>query len=285
MKARKKLLVSLAIVLALLLLTTYLIWENRFRIRIWLAGSSIEAIELSESDTPIRTLSLGELLSSDEVILDQSLMLVNTEHLLPEDFVPDLAEYKTSTVMMNTCILDSYAALSGAIREICGDKLYVSSSVRSFAEQEELYKEDPTTATLPGASEHHTGLCLDVYVAYHAGMAFLDADAGKYVADHCSEYGFIIRYPDYGTEITGIRYEPWHIRFVGQPHAAVIASNRLTLEEYIEGLTPNAVYKAGDALILRSFPDEEGKIAIPDVDGTIHLSPDNTGAYIVTVTL
>ena len=64
-------------------------------------------------------------------------------------------------------------ALSAAVKDQTGNKLYVSSDFRTAEEQQVLYDEDPLTATLPGASEHQTGLALDVYVAYYAGDAFI----------------------------------------------------------------------------------------------------------------
>jgi D-alanyl-D-alanine carboxypeptidase len=130
-------------------------------------------------------------------------------------------------------MIDAYAQLSGVVKELTGNKLYVSSDLRTREEQEALYREDPATATIPGASEHQSGLALDVYVAYYAGDAFLKSPSGRFVNTHAHHYGFIIRYPAYGEEITGIRFEPWHIRYVGAPHARVIYNNQLTLEEYI----------------------------------------------------
>ena len=77
---------------------------------------------------------------------------------------------------------------------------------------------------------------MDVYVSGCAGDAFARSAAGKFIEKDGWRYGFIVRYPSYGEDKTGIRYEPWHVRYVGSPHAEIIAKNSLTLEEYIKGL-------------------------------------------------
>ena len=106
--------------------------------------------------------TLDELGKMENVTVDQSLMLVNKQHRLPSGFVPNVSEYKDTTVYMNDCMIDAYARLSAAVMENTGKKLYVSSDLRSEEEQEALYRDDPLTATEPGASEHQMGLALDI---------------------------------------------------------------------------------------------------------------------------
>ena len=225
--------------------------------------------------------SIAELSACENVSFNQSLMLVNTEYTLPEGFIPDVVEYNDTTVFMSRPMIDAYASLSAAVKEKTGNKLYVSSDLRTREEQEALYLEDPTTATLPGASEHQSGLALDVYVAYYAGDAFLKSPSGRYVNSHAHEYGFIIRYPSYGEEITGIRYEPWHIRYVGAPHAKVIYQNHITLEEYILSLEIGEWYEIDGYLISRQTVGDT--IVMPENFTSCVISPDNTGCYIITV--
>ncbi len=227
--------------------------------------------------------SIDEIREIDSVRFDQSLMLVNREHMLPEGFVPDVAEYKDTTVFMSRPMISAYEDLKAAVLEKTGNKLYVSSDLRSAEEQEELYREDPLTATLPGSSEHQTGLALDVYVAYYAGDGFLKSPSGRFVNSHAHEYGFIIRYPSYGEEETGIRFEPWHIRYVGAPHANIIYSNHITLEEYIEDLEVDEWYECDGYLISRQAIDD-GKLNLPtNCRFPCVISPDNTGYYIITI--
>ena len=89
----------------------------------------------------------------------------------------------------------------------------------------------------PGASEHQTGLAIDV-TANGTGLteSFASTQAGQWLAEHSWEYGFILRYPQDRTEDTGYIYEPWHFRYVGLPHAEYIHKHNLILEEYVRQL-------------------------------------------------
>ena len=88
------------------------------------------------------------------------------------------------------------------------------------------------TVADPGASEHHTGLAFDVAVT--GAASFATTKQSSWLAQHCWEYGFILRYPADKTNITGISYEPWHIRYVGTVHSLIMRDENLCLEEYIE---------------------------------------------------
>lgn len=81
---------------------------------------------------------------------------------------------------------------------------------------------------IPGHSEHQTGLAVDI-----------DADdaADAWLGEHCWEYGFILRYPDDREEITGIKYEPWHFRYVGTELSLELKELGMCMEEYMDMLT------------------------------------------------
>lgn len=227
-------------------------------------------------------ISLEDIEADERFVTDQSLMLVNKDFLLESDFVPKISEYKDTTVYMNDCMLSAYAKLSADIMEKFDKKLYVASDFRDADEQEQLYLDDPLTATAVGASEHQTGLALDVYVAYFSGDRFIKSPVGRYVNRHSWEYGFIIRYPSFGEEITGIRFEPWHIRYVGQPHASIIYNNYLTLEEYVLSMEIGVWYESNGYLISRQALTQDRELEIPIEFNSCTVSPDNTGYYIVT---
>jgi len=106
-------------------------------------------------------------------------------------------------------------------------------------EAEELAQ---TTIQRPGASEHQTGLALDVTMSGDLTKAFADTPAGKWVAANSHRFGFIIRYPQSKTEITHIIYEPWHLRYVGMPHATIMYENNLSLEEYASFIAAGQAY-------------------------------------------
>ena len=61
---------------------------------------------------------------------------------------------------------------------------------------------------------------------------FGETREGIWLRENCAEFGFIIRYPENKTEITGVRYEPWHLRYVGTEVASYKMENNLTLEEF-----------------------------------------------------
>ena len=82
----------------------------------------------------------------------------------------------------------------------------------------------------PGKSEHQTGLAFDVG---SIDNNYGETAAGRWLAAHCADYGFILRYPPGKEHITGYMYEPWHIRYVGASTARAIMSSGLTLEEYL----------------------------------------------------
>ncbi len=222
---------------------------------------------------------VGDVPGMPGVVTDQSGMLISRDHPLPDGFEPELEDYRDTGVMMNRALVSPYAALSEKVASECGEKLYVMSAWRS-AEQQAAEKEaGGDTAANAGESEHEAGLALDVYVAYYAGAGFLDSEAGKWVNSNCSDFGFIIRYPSWGTGSTGFGFEPWHIRYVGHPHAEIIMSNRLTLEKYFDRLRPGKWFSAGSWLICR----QEGPlIAFPEGYESAFVSADNTGFYLTS---
>lgn len=124
----------------------------------------------------------------------------------------------------------------------------ITQASRTFEEQQSIYDSYQVTygpeqgallAAKAGYSEHHAGYALDmnVYtsagVSYSLGTASLEDPIYGWIYDHAAEYGFVRRYPEGKTAVTGITNEPWHFRYVGKGHAAYMAENDLVLEEYI----------------------------------------------------
>lgn len=223
-------------------------------------------------------IKLSKLLERENAELNQSLMLINKENHLNDDFSPDIQNYKDTDVQMNKCVVSAYESLSKAVSEKFDQKLFISSAYRTDEEQAVLEKENEY-ATQVGASEHCAGLSLDVYVKYHAGKGFLKTESGVFVNENCWKYGFIVRYPYYGEKTTGIEFEPWHLRYVGSPHAEIIYKNRLTLEEYISSLEYGKFYKYGEYTVTRQTGDTP---KIPENFDSVTVSPDNQNAYIYT---
>ena len=101
----------------------------------------------------------------------------------------------------------------------------------------------------PGTSEHHTGLCLDLFTnemlelenygyegQFDYDKGFAETEAFAWLQENAHKYGFILRFPENKTDITGYSYESWHYRYVGVEHATKIHEKGITLEEYLESL-------------------------------------------------
>ena len=136
------------------------------------------------------------------------------------------------------------ALFAGAAED--GITLYATSGFRSYATQKAIFDRKAAergeqaanrSVAKPGYSEHQTGLAMDIEGETTLGTgltaAFGESPEGIWVAEHCHEYGFIIRYPEDKTSITGYIYEPWHIRYVGVEAATEITQLGVTFEEYI----------------------------------------------------
>ncbi len=172
-------------------------------------------------------------------------MLVNRRNPLPENFEITLAQIDEEYRLDQGCVSAAKAMLAECIAHGFDPK--ITSAYRSREEQQEtldnriryymnyerLTREEATQKALlsvavPGTSEHHLGLALDVYG--DTCMPWLEA--------HCWEYGFILRYPQDKTHITGIIYEPWHFRYVGVEIAMELKDSGLCLEEYLDAVNP-----------------------------------------------
>lgn len=121
-----------------------------------------------------------------------------------------------------------------------GLNLYNSSGYRSYNYQKQIYNNycnlygqeyADTISARPGFSEHQSGYALDLNTITGA---FADTEEGKWVADNCYKYGFILRYPKGKSDETGYAYEPWHIRYVGVDLATELYNNGdwITMEDY-----------------------------------------------------
>lgn len=280
----KKVIKTAAAVLAAALL--YFGAARFFPDKVYLAKSVVlnffggDGAKLSElGEIPTERLSLGELIERG-ARMDDSLLLINGEHPLPEGYEPELSALGGGEVYVNSCAADAYTEIKTAVREKFDNALYIMSAYRTEEEQLAAGESEGNLAAAVGASEHQAGLGIDVYVRYYAGEGFLKSPEGQFVNSRCQDYGFIIRYPSYGKEITGMDFEPWHIRYVGKPHSVIIAENNLTLEEYIFSLREGELYSFGDYVITRQAEGES--FALPEGLGEIVISKDNTGFVIIT---
>ncbi|MDR0928756.1 MAG: M15 family metallopeptidase, partial [Oscillospiraceae bacterium] len=124
-----------------------------------------------------------------------------------------------------------------------GIKLYVESAYRSYQSQKTIFYNrlerigyDDFLSQPEGASEHQSGLAADILNWAWRDRAmntdFAKTNEAQWMAANCARFGFVIRYPEGKKEITGINYEPWHLRYVGVEVAEYMTANGLTLEEF-----------------------------------------------------
>lgn len=180
---------------------------------------------------------------------DSPWVVVNKARPLdPKQFVPsDLVEPAkvrfADAGMMRKDAADALAAMhAAAVAD--GLEFRGSSAFRGFERQRDIYsvqvakfgvaRADVASARA-GYSEHQTGLSADLYdsSACRLKMCFGDSEVGKWVAENGPEYGFIIRYPEGESSVTGYKYEPWHVRYVGVDLATEMRDSAVaTLEEF-----------------------------------------------------
>ena len=188
------------------------------------------------------------------------IILVNPWNTVPEDYDPTLVEipsglatqgvlvsqecYDALIAMLEACNADTPRAVvvSGHRTHAYQEKLYKNKVSRVQAEgysYEEALVEAAKVVAIPGTSEHQLGLAVDIVDSRAYSLTDYQATlpAQKWLMEHCWEFGFILRYPDDKTNVTGIIYEPWHYRYVGLELAKELYDAGLTLEEYIQGLT------------------------------------------------
>ncbi len=185
---------------------------------------------------------------------DWRLVLINKQHPVPDNYEVTLGTITGNMKCDARIIKDVLHMLQDARED--GVNLVICSPYRDYQRQSvlferkinaymkqgmsylEAYKITSQAVTVPGASEHQIGLALDIICDSYSLLdeGFGETDAGKWLAENCCEYGFILRYPKGKEYITSIEYEPWHFRYVGQEAATIITDQKITLEEFIENL-------------------------------------------------
>lgn len=118
-------------------------------------------------------------------------------------------------------------------------KRKVKSLISEGLSQEDAEQQAGTVVAVPGTSEHQLGYALDIidYYNWHLDETQENTKTQQWLMAHSWEYGWILRYPNGKTELTGIIYEPWHYRYVGKELAAELHELDLCLEEYLQMLS------------------------------------------------
>lgn len=206
-------------------------------------STSSKSIGSAESTT-VKAKTVMEQLDSKEWYLTY----VNKDNKIPDDYIPE-----TSTIIEgNSQELDSrvvpyYVKMYNAAKED-GCSITPYSGYRSYSHQSKNYnnkvsyyeskgydkdKAKAAAATIilpPGTSEHNLGFSMDIV---SADANFANTEEFKWLNEHAADYGFVLRYPKDKTDITGITYEPWHWRYVGEKAAKEMKKTGECFEEYL----------------------------------------------------
>lgn len=219
------------------------------------AGQS-ESAESAEPEAETET----EAAAEEGSVIDY-MVLVNQSNPLPEGWEEALETTAITNsvgdeVLVESKAYEAYLKLKEAVEKDLegyekGEvRLELDSAYRSVAAQQKIvddftekYGEDYVKkyVAVPGYSEHHTGLALDLYFTIDGKDIYENEDLVQYpdiwdaIHARLPEFGFILRFPESGEAITGYAYEPWHIRYLDSPEIAKeITDKGITLEEYFE---------------------------------------------------
>lgn len=198
---------------------------------------------------------------------DDYLILVNKTSTVsasdePADLVDiaDTRQDNRATQQMRLYAAKALEALFIEMRAYGYTDVSVTSAFRSYALQDKLFTkytdnelqshpgwtkeqaeaEVETYSARAGTSEHQTGLCCDMHNLPGADVSFANQEVYKWLRENAWKFGFILRFPEDKTEITGYSFEPWHYRFVGRYHAQKIHEGGLCLEEYLQSYLSTA---------------------------------------------
>lgn len=201
--------------------------------------------------------------SAEETADERYTLLVNTDHPLPEDYVPAELVFLTDVIPEGLCTYEhdgiradpkAAEALKTLLEAAHADGLtewQISEGYRSMADQQSILdgmineymsgygmtRDQALEAALfvcalPGCSEHHTGLCFDITVP---GEFFADTAQYLWMLENAPRFGLILRYPEDKEDLTGFLSEEWHFRYVGIENALYMTENGLCLEEFAAG--------------------------------------------------
>lgn len=236
-----------------------------------------------------------------------NLILINNDNRydIPDEhgFVA-ISELKTASyrvtndrMLLSGTVIEALNEMMDAFNAETGnDSVAVISAFRDYEKQQETlneyialvgYNEAQRWASPPGHSEHQAGLAVDFGI-YSGGAVrtFLGTGVYAWFLQNSHEFGFILRFPANKTDITETAHEPWHFRYVGEPHAYLMYQNDWCLEEYIELLMDytrdepyNVLYNGEEYEIYFTWDLD---VYIP-FDCEFDISGNNIEGFIVTL--
>lgn len=231
-------------------------------------GAAVEAAEPTPEPEPERpevtkAVELGLPAPPAIDINEWQYVLVNGDHPMdPIDYEPAQLAYVNMTgddteimtsydpnrqmvdIRIAQPLIDMVQACKAA-----GLPVYLSSGYRSYAIQQDNFNRvcynngitdgknaEGNYITMPaGCSEHQTGMGVDITDYYHEikNDELAQLPTVQWLAEHCADYGFVLRFPYDKTDITHVMGEAWHFRYVGEEAARYMTDNNLVLEEFV----------------------------------------------------
>lgn len=182
-----------------------------------------------------------------------NLMLGNRQWLISEHYVPEIRNAKVTGQVrgLRPEVATALEEMFAACKQEAKVTLTSVSGYRSYDKQVIIYnrklkrvhgnveKADEYVAR-PGASEHQTGLTMDIgqknKETSNLGASFANTAGGRWIRENAWRFGFVLRYDQGWEEITGYEYEPWHIRYVGVEYAQQIHEQNVPLETFLLAL-------------------------------------------------
>ncbi|MBQ3939964.1 MAG: M15 family metallopeptidase [Oscillospiraceae bacterium] len=281
-------------------------------------GTEISVPELSEiaGTEPANKIIFGNESVFTSEIHSGPLMLVNRDYAT-EDISSGLVQMfgkktdsyglKDTSLQLLEEPLTAFNAMADAFHAAQdGAKLLVTGAYRSKADQRKIYTSalsgGQSSAAMAGFSDYETGYAVSLTVMRDGQYLDLGgADCEKERAwfdQNAAKYGFVLRYPEGKTEMTGFAYEAGHYRYVGAVHAMYMQANRLCLEEYLTVLreypytgeagghlrVPGADGRAYEIYYVPVEPSDEATAEIPvPADAPYQRSGNNTDGFVITV--
>lgn len=185
------------------------------------------------------------------IMVMEMVLLVNKDHLFDERYLDTIEmveyeNYKEQTIYVERETYEHFMALQAHLR-VDGIIIDIDDAYRSLESQENLflkfmkkygidYAEE--IVAMPGTSEHHTGLAIDISIQKDGEWIednddlLKEEEIFKIIHRDLKYFGFVLRYPKGKEDITGYPYEPWHLRYIGKDAEKI---GNLTLEEYVMG--------------------------------------------------
>lgn len=182
---------------------------------------------------------------------DGNLFLVNRQWMVSETYEPaelDMSDVPGQVRKMRPEAAEALREMFAACKEETGKTLLSISGYRSYAKQDGLFqhklrnvKKNVAKAmeyvAPPGASEHQTGLAMDIGQKHKETLevSFAKTEGGIWCRENCWRFGFILRYGEEWEDVTGYKYEPWHFRYVGKEFAKEIHDANIPYETWLAG--------------------------------------------------